>query len=463
MLTPSKHVFDGMFRAEAMVEIFSDQHTVQRMLDFEAALARAAARVGLVRDDAAHAIVKHCSVAAFDLEALGRCARDSGNLAIPMVKQLTALVRAGNAEAAGYVHWGATSQDAIDTGLMLQLRDALRWFDLQIEQIMETLAALVSEHRATLQVGRTWMQQAVPITFGWKLATYLDVMLRHAERLQEIKARVLVVQFGGAAGTLASLGPQGQALAEALGQELGLAVPAIPWHTSRDRVAEVATILGLLAGTLGKMARDISLAMQTEVGELAEANAGGSSTMPHKRNPVASAVALSCVLRVPGLVGTMLTAMLQEHERGLGGWHAEWETLPEICMLTAGSLHAMSDALSSLQVDKAAMRANVETTRGLIMAEAVSMELARSVGRERAHAVVEQASRASIRAGIELKQALVAMEEVNEHIDEKRLSELLEPANYLGSSDAMISNVLRRFEGRARPTKETGPYAIPAQ
>ena len=445
----SRRIFEVFFEAEALSAIFADEQKLQCMLRFEAALARAEAATGVIPASVAEVISAHCKVADFDLQELARASRTAGNVAIPMVKQLTKVVRQTDPAAARYVHWGATSQDAIDTGVVLQLRDAFGWFEREMEATCVVLAQHVRKHRDTLQVGRTWLQQAVPVTFGWKLAGCLDAMLRHVERLQQIKPRVLTLQFGGAAGTLASLGEDGPKVAQALAAELGLTQAPIAWHTQRDHLAEVATFMGLLAGTLGKLARDLSLLAQTEIGEVMEAaeeGRGGSSTMPHKRNPVSAAVALSCALRVPALVSTMLTAMVQEHERGLGGWHAEWDTLPELCSLTGGALAAMHEAVAGMEVSAEAMRSNLGKTGGLIMAEAVSMELAKFLGREHAHTLVEQASHASRQGGVKLLVSLLEIDEVRAHVSEQQLRALLEPASYLGSTQSMVDRVLQRYE-----------------
>ena len=282
-------LLDPLFGAKEIDQIFADTARLQRMLDFEAALARAEAKVGVIPQLAAAPIGAKCRAELFDREKLAQDAAKAGNLAIPLVKQLTALVEKEDAEAARYVHWGATSQDVIDTGLVLQLRDAFGRIEERVEAICDRLAVLSEEHRSTVMAGRTWMQQAVPIVFGVKMAGWLDAMLRHRARLRETRKRALVLQFGGAAGTLASLGTRGIDVGRALGEVLELEFPAVPWHANRDRVAEVATTLALLTGTLGKIARDVSLLMQTEVNEVAEPageGRGGSSTMPQKRNPV---------------------------------------------------------------------------------------------------------------------------------------------------------------------------------
>jgi 3-carboxy-cis,cis-muconate cycloisomerase len=296
------------------------------------------------------------------------------------------------------------------------------------------------------------MQQGPPVTLGLKLAGCASALARHRERLQGAAARVAVLQFGGAVGTLASLGKDGIQVSAALGRRLQLPEPAMPWHSHRDNLAEMATVLGLLTGTLGKMARDLSLGMQTEVGEVFEPagqGKGGSSTMPHKRNPVGSAVVLAAALRVPSLVATMLVAMPQEHERGLGGWHAEWETLPEIFRLTAGALQQMREILDGLEVHADRMRENLDMTRGLVLAEAVSSALAETLGRAAAHRLVEEASQRALREGCSLEQVLLAMPEVVQQLPPERIHQLLDPRHYLGSSAEFLDRALRALERRA--------------
>src|ERR1700744_134337 len=323
------------------------------MLSFESALAKAESRASVIPAAAIQAISEQCKAPLFDIDALARAAKSSGNVAIPLVKALTAQVAKYDAEAARYVHWGATSQDVIDTGLILQLRGALACVASNLDKLAKGLAELAGAHRSTVMVGRTWMQQALPTTFGAKVAGWLDAIDRHRERLRETQHRCLVLQFGGAVGTLAALHEKSDEVAKHLAEELKLPLAEIPWHSHRDRVAEIATTLGLVVGTLGKIATDISLLSQTEVAEVfepAEKGRGGSSTLPHKRNPVTCAAVISAATRVPGLVGTMLAAMPQEHERGLGGWHAEWETLPEIVSLAGGTAHTMAALAPRLDV-----------------------------------------------------------------------------------------------------------------
>ena len=440
-----------------MLRVFSDHAAVQRMLDFEAALARAESAHGVIPATAVAAIVAACDAARLDLPALAQSAAAAGNLAIPLVKQLTAAVLRDDAEAGKYVHWGATSQDAIDTGLVLQLRDALDLIDADLASLADALAQLAHRHRNTLMIGRTWLQHALPTTLGLKAAGCLDAVLRHQQRLLDVRERALALQFGGAAGTLASLGDRGLAVAATLAQELDLSLPDLPWHTQRDRVAEVATVLGLLTGTLGKMARDISLMMQTDVAEVAEPAVparGGSSTMPHKRNPVGCAVALAAALRVPALVSTMLSGMVQEHERALGGWQAEWDTLPDIALLTSGTLRQMRDVAAGLEVDAAQMRANLDLTHGLIMGEAVMLALGAAIGRMAAHKLVERAIGQAAAQKRHLREVLGNDAEVTRYLPSEQLDRLFDPANYSGEAGVFVDRVLASHERHKHPYKE---------
>ncbi len=387
-------LLDGLFRAEKVEDALSDQACLQGMLSFESALAKAEAQAGVIPTSAVQAISQQCKAPLFDIDALARAAKSAGNIAIPVVRALTALVAKNDTEAARYVHWGATSQDVIDTGLILQLRGALTHVASDLDVLAKGLAELATQHRSTVMVGRTWMQQALPTTFGAKVAGWLDAIDRHRDRLRDTQSRCLVLQFGGAVGTLAAFHEKAGEVAKNLADELLLPLPEVPWHSHRDRVAEIATTLGLIVGTLGKIAKDISLLSQTEVAEVfepSEPGRGGSSTMPHKRNPVACAVVLSAATRVPGLVGTMLSAIPQEHERGLGGWHAEWETLPDIVSLAGGAVKTMAEIAPHLDVDAERMQRNLEATRGLIFAEAATMALAKDLGKQAAHELVETA------------------------------------------------------------------------
>jgi 3-carboxy-cis,cis-muconate cycloisomerase len=436
-----------LFTTDAMRAIFSARARLARMLEFEAALARAEARAGVIPQAAADAIALQCDAARFDTGEIDAAARTAGNVAIPLVAALTRAVGAVDADAKGYVHWGATSQDAIDTGLVLQLRDALALIDADLARLAGALAMQARRHTATVLSGRTWLQQALPITLGVKLAAIVSALDRHRDRIASLRSRALVLQFGGAAGTLASLHERGLAVSDELGRELGLEVPDMPWHTERDRLCEIAATLGMLTATLGKLARDLSLLAQTDVGEADEPAApgrGGSSTMPQKRNPVGASIALAASLRVPGLVATMLQAAVQEHERGLGNWPAEWETLPQIVMLTAGALDAMAEVAEGLDIHVDRMRANLDLTHGLIFAEAVQMALAPAMGRDAAHSLVAGACRRASAQRAHLRDILENEPRVNDVLGREAIAHLFDPAAYLGQSRAYVARALVR-------------------
>jgi 3-carboxy-cis,cis-muconate cycloisomerase len=449
--TRKQRLLDRQFTTDEMDAVFSDDGRLQGMLDFEAALARAEAENGAIPKPAASAIAACCRAELFEVEALAAATAAAGNPAIPLVRELTALVAAKDPDAARYVHWGATSQDAMDTGLVLQLRSALGFIARDLDHLSGALASVARTHASTPLAGRTWLQQGPPVTLGLKVAGWLSAIDRHRARLHEMRPRVLVLQFGGAVGTLAALATHALATAAALARDMGLALPELPWHTQRDRVAEAATTLGLLVGTLGKIARDVSLLMQTEIGEASEPTApgrGGSSTMPHKKNPVGSAVMLAAATRVPALVSTMLSAMVQEHERGLGGWHAEWETLPEICRLTAGALTQGIAIIDGLEIDASRMATNLEATRGLILAEAVSIALGPHLGRLPAHELVERACAQAVRERKHLREVLAADKRVTAHLSPADLDRLLDPRHYTGQAEAFVARVLAARDGK---------------
>ena len=438
-------LYDELFSYTALEQILSAESCLKTMLQFEAALAKAEARVGVIPEGAAKHIAKQCGTLHVDVSTIAKQAALVGNIAIPLIKHLTEAVSQQDRDAARFVHWGATSQDVIDTGLVLQVRDVVTRIEGDLAELSRILMELAHKHRGTLMVARTWMQQALPTTFGYIAAGWLDAILRHRRRLTEIRPRVLVVQFGGAVGTLAALHGDGPKVATALAEELGLALSAVPWHAHRDRMAEVATFLGLLTGTLGKIARDISLHSQTEVAELlepAEEGRGSSSTMPQKRNPVTCAVVLAAGTRVPGLVATMLSAMTQEHQRGLGGWQAEWETLPEILRLSGGALHHLAEMLPGLQVDAQRMRENLGATGGLIFAEAVTMALADRMGKMPAHLLVQGACKKSLEMKRALKDVLREEPGLHGHLAPADLEGLFDARNYLGRADEFVDHVI---------------------
>src|SRR5947208_1065404 len=385
MSTSLSPLLAPMLSSAAMRAVCDDRSTLQNMLDFEAALARAEAATGVIPPTAVGPIEAACKADTFDMAALAEAATRSGNLAIPLVKTLTANVGKADAEAARYVHWGATSQDVIDTATMLTLRAGIDALLGDIERAISGFAKLARQHRNTAVVARTWLQHALPMPFGLKLAEYAAALHRSRKRLQRLRSEALALQFGGAAGTLAALGDKGWLVAERLALELKLPLPDAPWHTHRDRIAEAASVFAILTGTCGKIARDVSLMMQTDVAEAFEPSGegrGGSSTMPHKRNPVAAATALAAATMAPNLAATIFAAQVQDHERSAGPWHAEWPTLPTLLLVTSGALAAIVDIADGLEVDAARMRANLDATNGLIMAEAVTMALAEKIGKK---------------------------------------------------------------------------------
>jgi 3-carboxy-cis,cis-muconate cycloisomerase len=438
-------LLDGLFRNENVERWLSERTCLQAMLSFESALAKAESQAGVIPASAVQPISQQCKAPLFDLDSLARAAKSSGNIAIPLVKALTAQVTKYDAEAARYVHWGATSQDVIDTGTVLQLRGALSSIANDLDTIATTLTELATKHRSTVMVGRTWMQQALPTTFGAKVAGWLDAIDRHRERLRETRTRCLVLQFGGAVGTLAALNEKAGEVAKYLSEELKLPLAQIPWHSHRDRMAEIATTLGLMVGTLGKIAKDISLLSQTEIAEVfepSEPSRGGSSTMPHKRNPVGCAAILSAAIRVPGLVSTMLAAMPQEHERGLGGWHAEWETLPEIVSLAGGAVHTMAGIAPGLEIDVERMLHNLETTRGLIFAEAATMALAPDLGKNAAHELVEAACNRARQENRHLRDVLRESDVVQKQMTAEAIDSLFDAKRYLGQAEESVDRVV---------------------
>ncbi|OLF55512.1 3-carboxy-cis,cis-muconate cycloisomerase [Pseudomonas chlororaphis] len=441
----SNQLFDAYFTARDMRQVFCDQGRVQAMLDFEAALARAEARVGVIPATAVAPIEAACRAGLYDFLALGQAIATAGNSAIPLVKALGKQIATADAAAERYVHLGATSQDVMDSGLVLQLRSALALIDADLARLGDILAVQAQRHAATPMAGRTWLQHATPVTLGMKIAGWLGAVTRGRQRLAELKPRLLVLQFGGASGTLAALGEQALLVARALAEELGLNLPEQPWHTQRDRLVEFAAALGLIAGSLGKLGRDISLLMQTEAAEVFEPSApgkGGSSTMPHKRNPVGAAVLIGAATRVPGLLATLFSAMPQEHERSLGLWHAEWETLPDICCLVSGALQQALLVAEGLEVDAARMARNLDLTHGLVLAEAVSIALAQRLGRETAHHLLEHCCKRAVAEQRHLRAVLGEEPRVTAELSAAELDRLLDPAHYLGQAQAWVERAV---------------------
>ncbi|WP_065750336.1 3-carboxy-cis,cis-muconate cycloisomerase [Bradyrhizobium paxllaeri] len=451
MSTSLSPLLAPMLSSAAMRAVCDDVASLQNMLDFEAALARAEAAAGVIPTDAAGPITNACRAESFDIAALADAATRAGNLAIPLVKALTANVTRADAAAARYVHWGATSQDVIDTGAMLGLRAGIDALLADIDRAIKGFAKLARQHRNTPVGARTWLQHALPMPFGLKLAEYAAALHRSKGRLQRLRSETLALQFGGAAGTLAALGDKGLAVAERLAQELNLPLPDAPWHTHRDRMAEAAGVFAILAGTCGKIARDVSLMMQTDVGEAFEPSGegrGGSSTMPHKRNPVAAASALAAATMTPNLAATIFAAQVQDHERSAGPWHAEWPTLPTLLLVTSGALAAIVDIAEGLEVDAARMRKNLDATDGLIMAEAVAMALAEKIGKSDAHHLVEAASKKAVKDKKHLRDVLTNDSKVTAQLGADEIAKLFEPMAYQGASQALIDRLLASLDNK---------------
>ena len=435
-------VFRDIFSTEPMRQVFSDGNRIQKYLDVEAALARAQARLGIIPGEAAEEICRHCHVAAIDLAKLKIETERIGYPVLPVVQQLVAACRDGLGQ---WCHWGATTQDITDTATVLQIREALDLIDAQLDGIAVALAELARKYRDTPMAGRSNLQQAVPITFGYKMATLLAAFERHRERLKQLRARVLVGEFGGAAGTLSSLGGRGLETQAELMKELDLGQPAIAWHTVRDTIAEVGCFLGLVTGSCGKIAFDVKLLMQTEVEEVYEPfhqGRGSSSTMPQKRNPISSVYITALTAVVRQQVAALLDAMVEDHERSTGPWEIEWIVLPEIFCLAAGALYHTEFVLTGLEVDANKMRANLDLTKGLIVSEAVMMGLGPYLGRQYAHDLVYDICRKVVATGRPLVDLLAENAEIAKHLDRAALEKLCDPANYLGEAGAMVDRVL---------------------
>lgn len=440
-----QRLYENLFYSKPVNELFTAESFVQYMLQFEATLAQAQAIHHLIPESEATVIETNCILANIDVEALITAVAAGGNAAIPLVKQLTQAVKARDTEAAKYVHFGATSQDVIDTAMVLQLQAALKLIDADLQQFIHQLVLLIEWHRNTIMIGRSFMQHAKPVTFGFKVAEWLDGILRSKKRLKKLLAENMVLQLGGAVGTLSAMEDKGLLIAETMGSILQLNLPAIAWHTQRDRLVEIAATLGILTGSVGKIAKDISLLMQTEIAEVFEPAApgkGGSSTMPHKRNPVGCIAILSNASRVPALVSTMLDCMVQDHERGTGNWHAEWETLADIVQLTAGAVHQACIVTNGLEVDTEKMLSNIELTNGLIYAENISLALAKDIGKETAHGLMEKLCKEAMELKIPLKELVKKNDLVAKYISLMQIDDLFNPANSIGFCDDFINKVI---------------------
>lgn len=436
-------LFRDMFGTAEMRAVFSDKALIERYIEVEVALARAEARCSVIPTAAAEQIATLATYESLDLALMQHETEIVGYPILPLVEQLSKTC----GEAGRYVHWGATTQDIMDTAVVLQVRAALALVERDIQAVRGLLAGLASQYRDTPMAGRTHLQHALPITFGYKCAVWLSMFDRHAERLVELRPRVEVGQFAGAAGTLASLGDKGLEVQEALMAELGLGVPQATWHVARDGLAETLNFLGLVTGSLGKVALDVMMMMTSELGEVYEPfvkGRGASSTMPQKRNPISCELMYAAAKGVRQQAGLMLDAMIQDFERSTGPWQAEWIAIPEAFALSAASLGQAKFMLAGLEVRTERMRQNLDMTQGLIVAEAVMMGLAPALGRQVAHDVVYAACRMANDQRISLLDALLAQGEATAQLDVTELERLTDPANYLGLAPQMVDLALAR-------------------
>jgi len=438
-------IFGNLFGSDSMRRVWSDENRTAKYLEIEKALAVVQGRLGIIPQEAADEIARNCDIGRIDMERLRGETERTGYPILGVVSQLNALCRDKLGE---YCHWGATTQDITDTATVMQIREGLAIVEQDLAALSAALAGLARRHRDTPVIGRSNLQQAIPVTFGYKMATILAAVERHRERLRQLQPRVLVGEFGGACGTLASLAEGAMATQAGLMAELGLGQPVIAWHTLRDCIAEVGMFLGLAGGTLGKLALDIKLMMQTEVAEVFEPFApgrGASSTMPQKRNPVSSCYIHAAVAVVRQHAAALMEAMVADHERATGPWQIEWIVLPEAFCLTAGALQQTLFVVQGLEVDADKMRANIDLTHGLVMSEAVMMRLGRHIGREVAHDLVYDICREAIRTNTPLPDLLAMHPEINRHLDRAALAKLCDPANYLGQAGVMVDRVLARI------------------
>ncbi|GAB3625962.1 3-carboxy-cis,cis-muconate cycloisomerase [Pandoraea terrae] len=434
-------LFRDAFGTAQMRALFSDRALIQRYIEVEVALAKAQARVGVIPAEVAEVIARESTIERVDFDHMRHETDIVGYPILPLVHQLVEMC----GDAGRYVHWGATTQDIMDTAVALQVRDALDVIDDDISTLRKILSDMAVRYRDTAMAGRTHLQQALPVTFGYKAAIWLAMFDRHQERLAQLRPRVAVVAFAGAAGTLASLGDKGFDVQRALAEELGLGVPATTWHVARDGFAEAVNLLALVTGSLGKIALDIMIMASTEFAEVYEPfvkGRGASSTMPQKRNPISSELMLAAAKAVRQHAGLMVDAMIQDFERATGPWHAEWVAIPESFILTAGALHQAKFALGGLIVDEARMKANLGISRGLIVAEAVMMAMAPFTGRQQAHDIVYDACRTVNERGGTLAEALAGLPAVAEHFDRAAIDRMTDPCNYLGLAPLMVDRAV---------------------
>jgi 3-carboxy-cis,cis-muconate cycloisomerase len=435
-------LLSGLFSRGPVAQEVTERALLQAMLDTEVALAQALARQDIASQEAAAEVARAADASTFDLAEIGR---SSGEQGTPVPGMLSALRGRLSDGAAAHLHQGATSQDVVDTAMMLVARRALGQLLSELATAADACASLAQRHRATLAPGRTLLQQALPVTFGFKAANWLVALDGSSEELAEVRRTVLAIQLGGAVGTLAALGDRGLVVAADVAAQLGLAEPPLPWHTVRLRPARLSCALGSALGVMGKIAGDVILLAQTEVSEAAQPTGegrGGSSTMPHKRNPVGAVAVVACARRAPGLVTTILSAMIQEHERAAGAWQAEWEPLLELLRLAGSAASALAELLAGLEVDPARMRTDLDATGDLLMSESVATALTESIGRPAAQRLVRDAARTSVEDGRPFREALLASPEVSDGLGAGGLDRALDPGHYLGVTDELIARAL---------------------
>ena len=441
--------YKDMFGDSAMRAIFSDEARILAWLETEVALAKAQATLGLIPAGVDIKIIEAAKIENLDLVAMKVAFDKVGFPILPFVAQLN---KACDPETARWVHYGATTQDILDTGMVLQMRYGLNWIEEQLEAIISALVLLVQEHKHTVMAGRTFQQLAAPITFGFKAAIWLDEILRHKERLNQLKERLYVGQCSGAVGTFATLGDRGLEVQRLMFDHLGLNVPAISWHVARDSWSEVVSWLAITGTTLGKIANEIAILMRSEIGELSEPfeiGRGASTTLPQKRNPIACEPVIANAHKLRELASSQLMAMIQEHERPVGPMHLEWMVIPESFVLLSGSLKHSRFILENLWVGKEQMRANLEIGGGLLMSEAVMMGLAPKVGKSHAHHLVYAAAGKAMDNGLTLREALLAEKEITSLLSVSEIDALIDPANYVGVAPAMVDAVLAKYNQQA--------------
>jgi 3-carboxy-cis,cis-muconate cycloisomerase len=437
----SGQIIGMLATTDALAAVFDDASVIQAMLDVEAALARAQAATGVIPAAAADAIGRAARASSIDVPTLLRSGRASGTVVVPVVAALTERVRATDADASRFVHWGATSQDVADTALVLLINQAVALLASDHARLSGTLRAISDRHAGDVMLARTLLQPAPPTTFGLKAAAWLAAASRSWARLKHARLDACVLQFGGASGTLAALADRGIDVADALARELGLTAPDAPWHSHRDRLAALVASCGIYTGVLGKMARDISLLMQAEVDEAREPG-GGSSTMPHKQNPVACAIAIAAATRMPGVVSAAMSSLVQEHERAVGTWHAEMPIVADALQTTGSALAAMADALSQLTVNPDRMRANIDRTNGAIFAERAMMHAGSALGREAAHGLIRDAIQRTRTSGEPLGRALRDTPAIARVLSEEDFRMIDEADSYLGMAESFRRRLL---------------------